>query len=969
MRPGIPWSVKGIEPEAREAAKIAARRAGMTLGAWLNQAILDHGTDEMSASGQSDSSWAGSSWESASTTPRIEKAPLSAEMPPLEDASVSESYKTLLGRTEGGMADVLKSLASRLEDSETRAERAFRDVDSAVARIAERLERSQRRMDEVDGHASETLKTLQGTMGEVAERLNRVEQGSVRGDTVRDLEKAVGGVVDHIEQADARTGRAIRHIEHAIEDLVGRLERLSVAGDEATRDALKSVERSLGTLGARLDDVERKAGDAGQSAAQAQKAAAEIVATEVVTIKNQLGDVTERVQRTEEQTLRALHGLSAQIERFAKAEKEAEAKIEELPPPPVAAALKALSTQLADIDERNKTAIEDLRARVEKLAHQAADLTAPAPQPAPSPMHSLFFSGASLPMPPPAPAASVPHIGSPPPFAQAPMAPMQNTFVAPPPMPPPPPPPPPPPVPLAASTTGFQFNQPVTPPVQNTSQAPAPSDDYIAAARRAALAASSGQISGGYRADRRTQSASPRRGLNIALGVLTLAALGAGAYAWFTSQPSETAPRERLSTSLEGPAPADSKAGTEDETAAGGPSYVPEENAASDTAIADFAGTEGENVISSDESDYPQEPAASGDLSATEIANGSATRVAALNPGSAVKVSKAPVAKSAPQTLPRPAPGSELPGLSGRPTGPVEEGPLDSAVTGKTPTKITPSARAADPLRQAALGGNAMAQYQLGINYLEGNGVSSDAGQAVAWLKKAASQNFAAAQYRLGTLYEKGEGVTAKPEEARRLYESAAKSGNRKAMHNLAVMHAEGAGTKQDFVAAAKWFGEAARLGLTDSQYNLAILYERGLGVQSDLAEAYKWYVVAASAGDKDAGPRHSALESRLDADVLMKARLAAENFRPSPIDPLANGAVRFNAAAAAAPAKTGAVSSDITRVQTILRDLGYDIGTPDGRMGDRTKRAIMDFEPDRGREPTGRVTPNLLRELEAALS
>ncbi|HYM30711.1 MAG TPA: hypothetical protein VEU47_05390 [Candidatus Cybelea sp.] len=34
-----PWSVKGIEPEAREAAKIAARRANMTLGQWLTRCI------------------------------------------------------------------------------------------------------------------------------------------------------------------------------------------------------------------------------------------------------------------------------------------------------------------------------------------------------------------------------------------------------------------------------------------------------------------------------------------------------------------------------------------------------------------------------------------------------------------------------------------------------------------------------------------------------------------------------------------------------------------------------------------------------------------------------------------------------------------------------------------------------------------------------------------------------------------
>src|SRR5262245_54761908 len=41
MKPGIPWSVKGIEPEAREVAKFAARRSGLTLGEWLNSLILE----------------------------------------------------------------------------------------------------------------------------------------------------------------------------------------------------------------------------------------------------------------------------------------------------------------------------------------------------------------------------------------------------------------------------------------------------------------------------------------------------------------------------------------------------------------------------------------------------------------------------------------------------------------------------------------------------------------------------------------------------------------------------------------------------------------------------------------------------------------------------------------------------------------------------------------------------------------
>lgn len=41
MKPGVPWSVKGIKSQAREVAKSGARHAGMTLGEWLNQKILE----------------------------------------------------------------------------------------------------------------------------------------------------------------------------------------------------------------------------------------------------------------------------------------------------------------------------------------------------------------------------------------------------------------------------------------------------------------------------------------------------------------------------------------------------------------------------------------------------------------------------------------------------------------------------------------------------------------------------------------------------------------------------------------------------------------------------------------------------------------------------------------------------------------------------------------------------------------
>jgi len=45
MKLGVPWSVKGIRPEARETAREAARRSGMSLGDWLNSVILHSAAD------------------------------------------------------------------------------------------------------------------------------------------------------------------------------------------------------------------------------------------------------------------------------------------------------------------------------------------------------------------------------------------------------------------------------------------------------------------------------------------------------------------------------------------------------------------------------------------------------------------------------------------------------------------------------------------------------------------------------------------------------------------------------------------------------------------------------------------------------------------------------------------------------------------------------------------------------------
>jgi localization factor PodJL len=53
---------------------------------------------------------------------------------------------------------------------------------------------------------------------------------------------------------------------------------------------------------------------------------------------------------------------------------------------------------------------------------------------------------------------------------------------------------------------------------------------------------------------------------------------------------------------------------------------------------------------------------------------------------------------------------------------------------------------------EAAAKGDAAAQFELGMRYAEGRGVTQDPQQAMSWLAKAAQQNLAPAQFRLGSM-------------------------------------------------------------------------------------------------------------------------------------------------------------------------------------------------------------------------
>ena len=58
--------------------------------------------------------------------------------------------------------------------------------------------------------------------------------------------------------------------------------------------------------------------------------------------------------------------------------------------------------------------------------------------------------------------------------------------------------------------------------------------------------------------------------------------------------------------------------------------------------------------------------------------------------------------------------------------------------------------------------GDALAQFDLGVMYRDGQGVTQDYAEAVKWERLAAAQGLAGAQNNLGKAYHEGQGVKSK---------------------------------------------------------------------------------------------------------------------------------------------------------------------------------------------------------------
>ncbi len=290
--------------------------------------------------------------------------------------------------------------------------------------------------------------------------------------------------------------------------------------------------------------------------------------------------------------------------------------------------------------------------------------------------------------------------------------------------------------------------------------------------------------------------------------------------------------------------------------------------------------------------------------------------------------------------------------------------PVPGADTVREDYDLPPEAVGPIELREAAAKGSAQAQFEVGAILGEGRVLEKNPEEAARWYERSAAQGFVPAQYRLGNLYELGSGVDKDLEQARLWYQRAAEAGNRMAMHNLAALYAGGELGEQQFELAAEWFARAAALGMTDSQFNLGMLHARGLGVEQDFEQSYKWFSLAAANGDADATKARDDIAKSLSAEAVSRINAEVQGWSMEKVDLAANFAPIGTWSAKFDPGQAVTNVEVISRVQQALAKLGFDVGTPDGVAGPKTRDAIRAFETATGMSETGLVNPRLLAVL-----
>ena len=289
-----PWSVKGIDPKAREVAKDLARRSGMTLGEWLNTMIMDDEDDGVSPLPRR--AHAEQAFDRRGRSRRLDDA---YEMGSRDD-------ETLLR-----VAASVETIAARLEAAERRSTVAIQGVDQAVAGLVRRMEAQ----DQQAGNYGRRIDDISDELKEGHRRLRRFEQeaGPKTAETIGKVEQALGGLAGRLYDIEERQRSGLNEVRQ-------RLDGVEKA------EAWTKTETAVSALTSRLYDLEERNRAHGQTLMSrieaVEKAAGPGAGSDI------LARVGQRLDAAQNQTTEALRNLERSFAGLDRRLRTAETRVE-----------------------------------------------------------------------------------------------------------------------------------------------------------------------------------------------------------------------------------------------------------------------------------------------------------------------------------------------------------------------------------------------------------------------------------------------------------------------------------------------------------------------------------------------------------------------------------------------------------------------------------------------------------------
>jgi localization factor PodJL len=276
------WSVKGIDPKVREAAREAAARQGMSLGEYLNQAL---------ASGQLGGG-------GAQTTPQNTPQPPARQPRP---RSYGLAHTDFDGEDEwnvGGAhrpADPTR-LAQRMESIERRTQLAVTGLDRAVSTIDRSVLGLAARVEDAEAASSEA-----------AERISEaLEQFRSAGETL-------SGRLQRAELDAVESRRAFDGATSDISTVKERLENQVAVAEEVARRAEAAASFLTNEMGGRDNIIAQTLAEARAVAEEAARQASEASADAVNELRRLQEELSERLADSEISTRRAIETAVAEV--------------------------------------------------------------------------------------------------------------------------------------------------------------------------------------------------------------------------------------------------------------------------------------------------------------------------------------------------------------------------------------------------------------------------------------------------------------------------------------------------------------------------------------------------------------------------------------------------------------------------------------------------------------------------------